>query len=47
MTLKRLIADKGYTSRKFRSYLRKHRIAVTIPHKENEHHKGVFDKVLY
>jgi transposase len=44
---KRLIADKGYTSRKFRTFLRKHRIAVTIPHKENEHHKGVFDKVLY
>jgi len=44
---KRLIADKGYTSRKFRSFLRKHHIAVTIPHKENERHKGVFDKVLY
>mgnify|MGYP000206360045 CR=1 FL=1 len=44
---KRLIADKGYTSRKFRAFLRKHHIAVTIPHRENEHHKGVFDKVLY
>ena len=44
---KRLIADKGYTSRKFRSFLRKHHIAVTIPHKENERHKGVFDKALY
>jgi len=43
----RLIADKGYTSRKFRSFLRKHHIAVTIPHKENERHKDVFDKVLY
>lgn len=45
--LKRLIADKGYTNRKFRSFLRKHHIAVTIPHKENEHHKSAFDKALY
>jgi len=44
---KRLVADKGYSSRKFRAYLRKHHIAVTIPHKDNEHHKGVFDKTLY
>jgi len=43
----RLIADKGYNSRKFRTFLRKHHIAVTIPHKENEHHKGVFDKAMY
>lgn len=44
---KRLVADKGYSSRKFRSYLRKHGIAVTIPHKNNERHKGVFDQEVY
>ena len=44
---KRLVADKGYSSRKFRAYLRKHHIAVTIPHKDNERHKGVFDKTVY
>lgn len=44
---KRLVADKGYSSRKFRSYLRKHGIAVTIPHKGNDRHKGAFDKDVY
>jgi transposase len=41
------VADKGYSSRKFRAYLRKHGIAVTIPHKENHRHKGAFDKDVY
>lgn len=44
---RRLIADKGYSSRKFRAFLRKHHIAVTIPHKENNRHKGHFDQMLY
>jgi transposase len=44
---KRLVADKGYSSRKFRTYLRKHRIGCTIPHKDNEHHKGQFDCAIY
>jgi transposase len=44
---KRLVADKGYSRRKFRSYLRKHGIAVTVLHKENDRHEGAFDKVVY
>lgn len=36
---KRLVADKGYSSRKFRTYLRNHRIGCTIPHKDNELHE--------
>lgn len=44
---KRLVADKGYNSRKFRSYLQEHGIGVTIPHKDNERHKGVFDQSMY
>lgn len=44
---KRLAADKGYSSRKFRAYLRKHGIAITIPHKQNDRHKGVFNQDIY
>lgn len=43
----RVIADKGYTSRAFRNYLRKKQMRYTIPHRKNEHHKGIFDKRLY
>lgn len=44
---KRLVADKGYTSKAFRSYLRGKHICYTIPHRKNEHHKGSFDKQIY
>ena len=44
---KRLVADKGYTSKAFRQYLRKRGIRHTIPHRRNEHHKGTFDKQIY
>lgn len=44
---KRLVADKGYSSHKFRTYLRNHRIGCTIPHKDNELHKGRFDPITY
>jgi len=44
---KRLVADKGYTSSTFRSYLRQRNIRCTIPHRANEHHKGTFNKQIY
>jgi transposase len=44
---KRLVADKGYTSKPFRAYLRRRGITYTIPHRSNEHHKGSFDKPMY
>src|SRR5262245_44019244 len=44
---KRLVADKGYSSRRIRSYLRRHNIRVTIPHKTNEHQTGPFSRVWY
>ena len=44
---RRLVADKGYTSRAFRHYLRRRGIRYTIPHRRNEHHKGTFDKQIY
>ena len=44
---KRLMADKGYTSRAFRKYLHWRNIRCTIPHRRNEHHQGTFNKQLY
>ena len=44
---KRLVADKGYTSREFRRYLRQKHMRYTIPHRRNERHKGSFDKAMY
>lgn len=44
---KRLAADKGYSSRRFRAFLRRRGIRVTIPRKANEHRTGPFDKSLY
>jgi len=44
---KRLIADKGYTSKAFRKYLHQRNIRCTIPHRANEHHKGMFNKPAY
>jgi transposase len=44
---KRLVADKGYTSSEFRSYLHHRNIRCTIPHRVNEHHKGTFSKQIY
>jgi transposase len=44
---KRVVADKGYTSKAFRSYLRGKHICYTIPHRRNERHKGSFDKQIY
>ncbi len=44
---KRVCGDKGYSSRKIRSYLRRRGIRYTIPKKRNERRTGPFDKVLY
>ena len=44
---KRVCGDKGYSSRKIRSYLRRRGIRYTIPRKRNERQTGPFDKVLY
>lgn len=43
----RLVADKGYSSRKIRTYLRQHGIRITIPHKRNEHQTGPFSRAWY
>jgi transposase len=44
---KRLVADKGYTSKAFRKYLHQKHIGYTIPHRSNERRKGSFDKQMY
>lgn len=44
---KRVVGDKGYSSRKIRLYLRRRGIRLTIPRKDNERHRGKFDKSIY
>jgi transposase len=44
---KRLVGDKGYSSRKVRHYLRRHGIRATIPKKRNERPQQSFDRELY
>lgn len=44
---RRLIGDKGYSSRKIRQYLRQHGVRITIPRRRNEHRSGPFDQDLY
>jgi transposase len=43
----RLVADKGYSSRRIRAWLRRHGIRHIIPHKRNECQRGSFDRALY
>ena len=43
----RLVADKGYSSTRFRVYLRRRGIRYTIPRKLNEHRGGSFDQAIY
>lgn len=43
----RIVGDKGYSSRRIRSWLRRHGIRHTIPHKRNEYRRGPFDRALY
>lgn len=44
---KRVVADKGYSSRKIRRYLRRRGIRYTIPRKRNERRTGPFDRQRY
>lgn len=44
---KRLVGDKGYSSRKVRRYLRRHGIGSTIPTKRNQRPQRTFDRELY
>ena len=44
---KRVVGDKGYTSRKFRKHLRSRGIRYTIPRRSNEKRNGSFDKEIY
>jgi transposase len=44
---KRLVGDKGYSSRRFRQALRQRGIRITIPHRSNEHRSGPFDREAY
>ena len=43
----RVCGDKGYSSGKIRSYLRRRRIRLTIPWKKNERRRGPFDREIY
>jgi len=44
---KRLVADKGYTSQVFRSYLHQKHIRCTIARRSNERRRGPFEKTHY
>jgi transposase len=44
---KRLVADKGYTSRAFRNYLHRNHICCTIARRNNERRRGPFNKLHY
>jgi transposase len=43
----RIAADKAYSNRRIREYLRRKDIRVTIPRKANERRGGRFDKEIY
>jgi transposase len=44
---RRVCGDKAYSTRRIRTWLRRRGIGVTIPRKQNERHRGRFDKALY
>ena len=44
---RRVVGDKGYSSRKIRAYVRRHGMRITIPRKSNERRTGPFDRALY
>ena len=44
---KRIVGDKGYSSRKLRGYLRRRGIRITIPRKANERRTGPFNRAIY
>jgi transposase len=43
----RVVADKGYTGRHIRGYLRRHSVCLTIPRQKTERHRGRFDRAIY
>ena len=44
---RRVVGDKGYSSRENRQYLRRRGMRLTIPRKKNEWRRGRFDKAIY
>jgi transposase len=44
---KRVVGDKGYSSRAIRGYAHRNGIRITIPRRSNEHRHGPFDKAIY
>jgi transposase len=44
---KRVVGDKGYSSRRNRQTMRRRGIRITIPRKENERCSGPFDTAIY
>jgi transposase len=44
---KRVLGDKGYSSRKIRHYLKRRGIGYTIPRRRNETRTGPFNRTLY
>ena len=44
---RRMIGDKGHSSRRRRRYARRHGIRLTIPRKRNEGRTGPFERTLY
>lgn len=44
---RRVVGDKGYSSRAIRRHLRRRGIRLTIARKVNQRHRGKFDKSIY
>ena len=44
---KRIVGDKGYSSRNNRQYARQKGVRVTIPRRRNERRRGPFDLDIY
>jgi transposase len=44
---RRIVGDKGYSSRENRTYARRRGIRITLPRKENESRRGPFDREIY
>lgn len=44
---KRVVGDKGYSSRPHRQWLRRQGISYTIPRRQDERHRGRFNHAVY
>jgi transposase len=44
---RRVVGDKGYSSRHIRPYARQHGIRITIPRKQHACHKGPCNRAIY